>query len=134
MQALAGPDVSVTGTVPDVRPYLQHAAAVVAPLRLARGVQNKILEAMAMARPVVASLTCTRGIDAQPGTELLPALEVEDYVQQINTLLASPERAAAIGQAGRQRVLRNYSWDAHLSGIDPHLPSHEAAPPALCEA
>jgi sugar transferase (PEP-CTERM/EpsH1 system associated) len=134
VQALAGPHVSVTGTVPDVRPYLQHAAVVVAPLRLARGVQNKILEAMAMARPVVASLTCTRGIDAQPGTELLPALEVEDYVQQINALLRSPERAVAIGQAGRERVLRNYSWDAHLSGLDPHLPSHEAAPAALCEA
>ncbi len=134
VQALAGPDVTVTGTVPDVRPYLQHAAVVVAPLRLARGVQNKILEAMAMARPVVASLTCTRGIDAQPGTELLPALEVEDYVQQVNALLASPDRAAAIGQAGRQRVLRNYSWDAHLSGIDPHLPSHEAAAAAPAAA
>ena len=135
VQALASAQVSVTGTVPDVRPYLQHAAAVVAPLRLARGVQNKILEAMAMARPVVASLTCTRAIDAQAGTELLPALEVEDYVRQIDALLAQPERAAAIGQAGRQRVLRSYSWDAHLSGLDPYLvPGPAAAQTALCEA
>jgi sugar transferase (PEP-CTERM/EpsH1 system associated) len=121
VQALAGAHVSVSGTVPDVRPYLQHAAVVVAPLRLARGVQNKILEAMAMARPVVASLTCTQAIDAQADTEVLPALEAKDYVQQIDLLLSQPERAAAIGQAGRQRVLRNYSWDAHLAGIDPYL-------------
>ncbi|WP_157264926.1 TIGR03087 family PEP-CTERM/XrtA system glycosyltransferase [Azohydromonas aeria] len=137
VQALSGPHVSVTGTVPDVRPYLQHAAAVVAPLRLARGVQNKILEAMAMARPVVASLTCTRAIDAEPGAELLPALEVEDYVQQIDLLLSQPERAAAIGQAGRERVLRSYSWDAHLAGIDAYLDRAAAAhavPQALCKA
>lgn len=127
VQALAGAHVSVTGTVPDVRPYLQHAAVVVAPLRLARGIQNKILEAMAMARPVVASLTCTRAIEAQPGTELLPALETEDYVQQIHALLAHPQRAAAIGLAGRQRVLQHYSWDAHLSGIDPYLASASPA-------
>ncbi|NML14402.1 TIGR03087 family PEP-CTERM/XrtA system glycosyltransferase [Azohydromonas caseinilytica] len=135
VQALAGAHVNVTGTVPDVRPYLQHAAVVVAPLRLARGVQNKILEAMAMARPVVASLTCTRAIEAQPGAELVPALEVEDYVQQIDSLLAQPERAAAIGQAGRQRVLRSYSWDAHLSGLDTYLvPSSPAVQTALCSA
>ena len=58
------PHVNVTGTVPDVRPYLQHAAAVVAPLRLARGVQNKVLEAMAMARPVVAAAHCAAVLDA----------------------------------------------------------------------
>ncbi|HEY8876207.1 MAG TPA: TIGR03087 family PEP-CTERM/XrtA system glycosyltransferase, partial [Roseateles sp.] len=64
VQALANEAVHVTGTVPDVRPYLQHAAAVVAPLRLARGIQNKVLEAMAMARPVVAAGTCVRAITA----------------------------------------------------------------------
>jgi len=73
VQALAGPGVVVTGTVPDVRPYLQHTAVVVAPLRVARGIQNKILEAMAMARPVVAAQSCTQAISAELETELLAA-------------------------------------------------------------
>ena len=60
----------MTGTVPDVRPYLQHAAVVVAPLRLARGIQNKVLEAMAMARPVVVASACVEAIDAVPGQHL----------------------------------------------------------------
>ena len=63
--ALAGERVAVSGTVPDVRPYLQHAAVVVAPLRIARGIQNKILEAMAMARPVIASTECAAAVDAE---------------------------------------------------------------------
>ena len=121
VQALAGVSVSVTGTVPDVRPYLQHASAVVAPLRLARGIQNKILEAMAMGRPVVAAGSCVQAIAALEGQELLAAVEVEDYVLQIDGLLRDAARAAAIGAAGRARVLASYSWKAHLSGIDRHL-------------
>ena len=64
VQALAGPHVVVTGTVSDVRPYLQHASAVVAPLRVARGIQNKILEAMAMEQPVVTVTSCADAIGA----------------------------------------------------------------------
>lgn len=119
--ALAGEQVSVTGTVPDVRPYLQHAAAVVAPLRLARGIQNKILEAMAMARPVVAARHCVEAISAQDGRDLLAAETAEDYVRQIGALLAAPAQAARMGEAGRACVLGAYSWDAHLAGIDRHL-------------
>ncbi len=119
--ALAAPDVVVTGTVADVRPYLQHAAVVVAPLRVARGIQNKILEAMAMARPVVASQSCVAAISAQPETEILAATSAADFVAQIGALLAAPERSASIGSAGRQRVLQSYSWAAHLSRIDPYL-------------
>ncbi len=121
VQALAGPGVVVTGTVPDVRPYLQHAAMVVAPLRVARGIQNKILDAMAMARPVVASNACAQAITAKPETELMAATSAQDFVAQISALLASPERCASVGSAGRQRVLQSYSWSAHLSQIDPHL-------------
>lgn len=121
VQALAGEAVSVTGTVPDVRPYLQHAAAVVAPLRLARGIQNKILEAMAMGRPVVAAGSCVQAIAATEGLELLAAVEVDDYVRQLDGLLQDAAKAAAIGAAGRARVLASYSWEAHLSGIDRHL-------------
>ncbi len=121
VQALAGDDVVVTGTVDDVRPFLQHAAAVVAPLRLARGIQNKILEAMAMARPVVAAQSCVEAISAIPGVELLPAQSMADYLAQLNRLLADPRLAQTMGQAGRQRVLADYSWEAHLSGIDRHI-------------
>ncbi|MBB4844132.1 sugar transferase (PEP-CTERM/EpsH1 system associated) [Paucibacter oligotrophus] len=123
VQALAGEAVSVTGTVPDVRPYLQHAAAVVAPLRLARGIQNKILEAMAMGRPVVAAGSCVQAIAATEGQELLAAVEAEDYVRQLDGLLQDAAQAARIGAAGRARVLASYSWAAHLSGIDRHLAS-----------
>jgi len=119
--ALAAPDVVVTGTVADVRPYLQHAAVVVAPLRVARGIQNKILEAMAMARPVVASQSCVEAIHAQPETELLAANTGADFVAQVSALLADPQRCARVGAAGRLRVLSSYSWSAHLSKIDPYL-------------
>jgi glycosyltransferase involved in cell wall biosynthesis len=119
--ALAAPDVVVTGTVPDVRPYLQHAAVVVAPLRLARGIQNKILEAMAMGRPVVAATACVQALCAEPGTEILPATEADDYLRCIDGLLRSPASAQAIAAAGRQRVLRSYTWAAHLAVLDRHL-------------
>lgn len=121
VQTLAGPGVVVTGTVPDVRPYLQHAAVVVAPLRVARGIQNKILEAMAMARPVVATDSCAQAITAEPETELLSATSPADYVVQISALLNSPQRCASVGMAGRARVLSDYSWSAHLSKINTHL-------------
>lgn len=119
--ALKSSTVVVTGTVPDVRPFLQHAAVVVAPLRVARGIQNKILEAMAMARPVVASRPCVEAIDARAGEELVSATEAADFVREIDSLLKTPARATAVGQAGRQRVLQSYSWDAHLGRLDEYL-------------
>jgi len=109
--------------VPDVRPYLQHAAVVVAPLRLARGIQNKILEAMAMARPVVASTDCVEALSAEPGAEIFAATEAADFVRTISLLLRAPDRAATIGNAGRERVLRSYTWAAHLAAFDRHLPA-----------
>jgi sugar transferase (PEP-CTERM/EpsH1 system associated) len=124
VQRLAGEGVSVTGTVPDVRPYLQHAAAVVAPLRLARGIQNKILEAMAMARPVVAARSCVQGMSNEADeavSAVLPADDVPDYVQLIAGLLRDSGHAARVGVAGRARVLECFSWDAHLSRMDRHL-------------
>ena len=122
VRALAGRDVIVTGTVPDVRPYLQHAAVVVAPLRVARGIQNKVLEAMAMARPVVASTACAAAIDAETGCDLLAADSAEGFVAELDALLGDSHRAGIVGVAARKRVLGRYSWDAHLSGIDAYLP------------
>lgn len=121
VQALAGDAVNVTGTVPDVRPYLQHAAAVVAPLRLARGIQNKVLEAMAMARPVVAAGSCVRAITAADQPGLQPAEDAPAYVTRVGALLADPAAADTAGRAAREFVVGAYSWDAHLSRLDRHL-------------
>ena len=121
VRALASEAVHVSGTVPDVRPYLQHAAVVVAPLRLARGIQNKVLEAMAMARPVVAAATCVEAITAQPGQHLLAAADADAFVQAIDGLLADPAQAGEIGRAGREQVLDAYGWDARLRVLDQHL-------------
>ena len=127
VRALASDAVVVTGTVPDVRPYLQHAAVVVAPLRLARGIQNKILEAMAMERPVVAASACVEALTAEPGAEILPADGADDYVRTITALLSTPDRAAAIGIAGRCRVVESYSWSAHLQTLERHLSAMTSA-------
>ena len=99
--ALAGDRVAVSGTVPDVRSYLQHAAVVVAPLRIARGIQNKILEAMAMARPVIASTECAAAVDAENGTELLTASSPAEYIAELGRVLDSAGAAVSIGQAAR---------------------------------
>lgn len=121
VRELAGPAVVVTGTVPDVRPYLQHAAVVVAPLRLARGIQNKVLEAMAMARPVVAASNCLQAIEAEQGVELLGAAQASEYIEAIDQLLQDAPRRAAMGQAARQRVLQSYAWSARLAALDRDL-------------
>ena len=118
VKALAGDGIAVTGAVDDIRPYLQHAAAVVAPLRLARGIQNKVLEAMAMERPVVASASCAEAIDAEAGSELLAATAPAEFVRQIDGLLRDPALARRIGLAARECVLHRYSWKANLAGID----------------
>jgi sugar transferase (PEP-CTERM/EpsH1 system associated) len=121
--ALASEQIVVTGTVPDVRPYIQHATVIVAPLRIARGIQNKILEAMAMERPVIASTECAAAVDAVFGQELLTASTPNDYVSAIEQLLENPAEAEKRGWAARQRVQDRYSWTAHMSGIDRYLPS-----------
>ena len=129
VRALASDAVVVSGTVPDVRPYLQHAAVVVAPLRLARGIQNKILEAMAMGRPVVAAQTCVEAIVAQVGTEIVSAAEPDHYADAIEALLQAPERASALGDAGRRRVLADYAWSAHMAVLDQQLGLPASLPP-----
>ncbi len=123
VQALANDHIVVTGTVDDVRPYLAHADCVVAPLRVARGIQNKILEAMAMERPVVAAASCARAIDATIGEDLVAAESIADYVNAVTALLCDPLRAHQIGASARRCVVDRYSWEAHLSGLDHYLPA-----------
>jgi sugar transferase (PEP-CTERM/EpsH1 system associated) len=111
------PGVSVTGAVPDIRGWLAAADVVVAPLRIARGVQNKVLEAMAMARPVVASPQAAEGIDAADGMHLIVAAGPEAEAQSVLDLLADPARARALGAAARSRVEARYDWQAMLSPL-----------------
>ena len=115
--------IFVTGTVDDVRPYLQHATVVVAPLRIARGIQNKILEAMSMAKPVVASTECVKAIDSIDGVEILSAEIASDFIEKIDFLLKNKNKAKLIGLAARANVLKKYSWDSHLRGLDKYLES-----------
>lgn len=111
------PGVIVTGEVPDVRPWLGAADAVVAPLLLARGVQNKLLEAMAMARPVVASAAAATGIDAVPGEHMLVADDAEAMAASVMRLLDDPAAAAKMGAAARERMIARYGWDARLAPL-----------------
>jgi sugar transferase (PEP-CTERM/EpsH1 system associated) len=121
VRALTSSAVRVTGGVPDVRPYLQHAAIVVAPLRIARGIQNKVLEAMAMARPVVAAQACVDSIGTACAGALLGASDAVQFAERIDGLLREPRRATALGSAARAAVLRSHSWGSHMSSIDSHL-------------
>ncbi len=118
VRALQGPGVTVTGTVPDVRPYLQHAHAVVAPLRVARGIQNKILEAMAMAQPVITVHGCAQAISATPAQGLWVADSPEEWSQAIDRSLSSPQAHVQAGLNARRFVVEHFSWQAHLSGLD----------------
>ncbi|MBL9069037.1 MAG: TIGR03087 family PEP-CTERM/XrtA system glycosyltransferase [Sphingopyxis sp.] len=118
VRALAAlPGVTVTGEVPDMRPWLAAADAVVAPLLLARGVQNKLLEAMAMARPVVASAAAATGIDAQPGTHLLVAEGAGAMAAATVKLFDDPDAATKMGQAARAQMIARYGWGARLAPL-----------------
>jgi sugar transferase (PEP-CTERM/EpsH1 system associated) len=110
-------NVIVTGEVPDVRPWLAAAAVVVAPLDIARGIQNKVLEAMAMARPVVASPAAFEGIDAIPGEHLVVA-HGYDMANAVSHLLTHPEEGEVMGQAARAHVIGRYDWERQLHALD----------------
>ena len=110
------PGVQVTGRVPDTRPYIAAADVVVAPLRIARGIQNKILEAMAMARPVVATPEAFAGVRAAPGRDILLASGVDDTVRYITDVLDG--RHPTLGAAGRRAVEAAHQWSVTLRPLD----------------
>jgi sugar transferase (PEP-CTERM/EpsH1 system associated) len=117
VRALARRDgVAVTGEVDDVRGWLAAAALVVAPLKLARGIQNKVLEAMAMARPVVASAAAAEGIDHK-GTIAVGETEA-GMTEAVTLLLGDPQSAVELGRDARARVMARYGWDARLAPLD----------------
>lgn len=130
---LAGrPGVVLAADVPDIRPYLAQATVAVVPLRVARGIQNKVLEAMAMARPVVASPPSLEGLAAEPGRHLLRALEPEEWVAAVERLLASPALREQIGGAAREYVERQHRWSVRLAPLAALLGLSEA--PSHAEA
>lgn len=120
LQAAACTGVVVTGRVADTRPYLQFATAVIAPLRIARGVQNKVLEAMAMGKPVVATWEATRSLGVSSGVHLWSANDPQHFAEAIVSALISPERQR-IAQAGRDYVTQNHRWPALLANFDAEL-------------
>lgn len=132
VQALAGqPNIIVTGRVEDIRPYVRHASISIASLRIARGIQNKVLEAMALARPVVCTPQALEGIDAAPGTDLALVDTAEGFADTVLNLLADPERAKAMGDRGRDRMVEAYGWPAQMEVLDAIIARlHPAGPNA----
>ncbi len=112
VRRLASHDVVVTDRVEDVRPYLAHAELAVAPMHIARGIQNKVLEAMSMARPVVVTAKGLEGIQAREGEDLLVADDPADYARRIEEILIGTH--PKMGASARRQVCREHDWDVSL--------------------
>jgi len=117
------PGVMVTGHVPDVRPLLREATVSVAPLRIARGTQNKILESMAMGVPVVATTQAAKGIDAIPGRHILIADSPDAFAEQVMSVSKNQQRRGELASAGRDRVKERHSWTLTVAHLDSILSS-----------
>lgn len=117
------PGVTVTGAVEDVRPYLAHGTAAVAPLRIARGIQNKVLEAMAMAKPVLASSAAMEGIAVPDAFDPLTCDEPEAFVTAALELLRHGD-SQGYGHLGRQIVMTRYGWTESFSKFEQLLTEH----------
>ena len=112
------PGVTVTGSVPDVRPFVRRSAAMVAPLAIARGTQNKILEAMAMGVPVITSSIAAGGVDAVPGEHLRVADRPEQLANAVLEVVQDPLERQRLSVNGRQRVLSNHDWAESMKRMD----------------
>ena len=112
------PGVSVFGAVPDVRPYVQRSASTIAPLQIARGTQNKILESMAMGVPAICSPMAAAGVDAMTGEHLVVARDREEWVERILEVTGDAHLRERLGQAGRSRVLSHHIWPQVMKRFD----------------
>jgi polysaccharide biosynthesis protein PslH len=108
---MASAHVEVTGTVPDVRPYLARASVFACPMQLGSGLKNKILQAWAMGRPVVATSESLGGLTAQDGVNLLVRDDMDKFARAVADLLTDQTRATTIGASGRRTVELEYSWE-----------------------
>lgn len=121
VQALSEvPGVEVIGQVPDVRPYLAESSVVVAPLRIARGLQNKVLEAMAAGKPVVSSPAALAGFGA-PNVPAISCSSSKEWVDAITRLLGNAPERRSLGMAGRLFAENNHDWAACLQPMAGHL-------------
>ncbi|WP_286828511.1 MULTISPECIES: TIGR03087 family PEP-CTERM/XrtA system glycosyltransferase [Kordiimonas] len=119
VRALADkPHVTVLGFVDDMAETIARAGLVVAPLLTARGIQNKVLEGMAMGKAVVATPAAKEGIDAEPGEHLIVADGAGDFAAAVVAQLQNPAAAAKLGQAARQHMVEHYSWPKSLKRLD----------------
>jgi hypothetical protein len=110
--------VTVTGSVPDVRPFVRRSAVMVAPLNIARGTQNKILEAMALGVPVVTSQVAAGGVDALDREHFLVASSPEEYAQAILRVLDDRSERQRLSTAGRARMLSHHDWEKSMERLD----------------
>jgi glycosyltransferase involved in cell wall biosynthesis len=115
------PGVHVTGSVDDVRMHVQGSRVFACPLRYGTGIKNKILAAMAMGRPVVATPVSLHGIDAKPEIEVLVGETPEQFAAQLSRVLEDDELSESIGEAGRRLVLERYSWRSRAEAIEQEL-------------
>jgi glycosyltransferase involved in cell wall biosynthesis len=112
--------IHVTGTVPDIRPYLQSATVAVSPLVYGTGVQNKVLESMACGTPVITTSLAISALGVKEGRDLLVADQPQEFAQKTLSLLDDPQRQKSLGLAGRQYVEINHRWEniaMQLEGI-----------------
>ena len=110
--------IHVTGTVADIRSYVANALALVVPLRSGGGTRLKILEAMAMERPVISTRVGAEGLDAAPGKDILIAEDAKEFIDHVDRLLISPELGRNLGTAGRRLVMEKYDWRICLDGLE----------------
>jgi glycosyltransferase involved in cell wall biosynthesis len=110
--------ITVTGWVPDARPYLDRAEIFVAPLRMGRGVQNKLLEALAMGLPCVASTAARRGTVVADGNGMLATDEPMEFARHVAGLLQDGSRRAEMSRRARAAAEAKYRWDLQLAGFD----------------
>ena len=119
MRALGNlPGVTVTGSVPDVRPFIRGSALMVAPLAIARGTQNKILEAMGMGVPVVTSTAAAGGVDAEAEQHFLVADSPADLAAAVLRIVENPAERARLATAGRERMLSHHAWPRSMQRLD----------------
>jgi glycosyltransferase involved in cell wall biosynthesis len=110
--------VIVTGSVLDVRKYVQKCAVNIAPLNIARGTQNKILESLAMGVPVVSSICAAGGVDAVPGEHFLTAGNHKEFAAQVIRLLSDKKERSRFAEAGRTRMLSHHNWETSMKKLD----------------
>jgi glycosyltransferase involved in cell wall biosynthesis len=117
LKTCAGTHVEITGQVPDIRPYLERATVVVAPLLIGGGTRVKILEALAMAKPVVSTSIGAEGLDLVDGESIVLADHPEAFARHVVDLLCDPARATRFGMNGREHVRRRFDWNEIGSGL-----------------